>query len=81
LEFFSDSLLPPDAEGNGLQVLVPKRKLGIFSKIKEGENYNHSNTLSISRIYPPLAGYNLNLTQRLGKITVFGWALTDYSRG
>jgi len=24
--------------------LVSERKLGIFSKIKEGENYNHRNT-------------------------------------
>jgi len=24
---------------------VSERKLGIFSKIKEGENYNHRNTL------------------------------------
>jgi len=24
---------------------VSERKLGIFSKIKEGENYNHTNTL------------------------------------
>ena len=30
--------------------LVSGRKLGIFSKIKEGENYNHRNTLSISGI-------------------------------
>jgi len=34
--------------------LVSERKPGVFSKIKEGENYNHRNTLSISRIYPPL---------------------------
>jgi hypothetical protein len=30
--------------------LVSERKLGIFSKIKEGENYNHRNTSRISRI-------------------------------
>jgi hypothetical protein len=30
--------------------LVSERKLGIFSKVKEGENYNHRNTFSISRI-------------------------------
>jgi len=30
--------------------LVPERKLGIYSKIKEDENYNHRNTFSISRI-------------------------------
>jgi len=29
---------------------VPKRKLGFFVKIKEGENFNHSNTVGISRI-------------------------------
>ena len=33
-------------------------------KIKEGENFNHRNTLSISRIYPPQAGYNLSLASR-----------------
>jgi len=54
---------------------VSERKLGIFFKSKEGENYNHRNTCSISRIYPPLAGYNLSLMQKLGKITVFGRAL------
>jgi len=41
---------------------VSERKLGIFSKIKEDENYDHRNTLSISMTYPPLAGYNLSLT-------------------
>ena len=30
--------------------LVPERKLGFFVKIKEDENFNHSNTDSISRI-------------------------------
>jgi hypothetical protein len=57
--------------------LVSERKLEIFSNIKEGENYNHRNpdAIGISRIYPPQAGYNLSLTQRLGKITVFGQAL------
>jgi len=29
---------------------VPERKLGFFVQIKEGENFNHRNTLSISRI-------------------------------
>jgi hypothetical protein len=29
---------------------VPERKLGFFVKIKEDENFNHSNTGSISRI-------------------------------
>ena len=28
----------------------PERKLGFFVKIKEDENFNHSNTGSISRI-------------------------------
>jgi hypothetical protein len=37
--------------------------------IKEGENYNHRNTLK------HFEDYNLSLTQRLGKITVFGRAL------
>ena len=49
--------------------LVSERKLGIFSKIKEDENYNHRNTLR------HFEDYNLSLTQRLGKITVFGRAL------
>ena len=30
--------------------LVPQRKLGFFVQIKEGENFNRRNTLSISRI-------------------------------
>ena len=29
---------------------MPERKLGFFVKIKEDENFNHSNTGSISRI-------------------------------
>jgi len=29
---------------------VPEQKLGFFVKIKEDENFNHSNTDSISRI-------------------------------
>ena len=37
-----------------------------FSKIKEGENYNHRNTLKY------FEGYNLSLTQRLGKIAILG---------
>ncbi len=32
------------------QYLVPERKLGFFVQIKEGENFNHRNTLSISRV-------------------------------
>ena len=59
-------------------------RMRIFFKIKEGENFNHPreicfafhrasrNTLSISRIYPPQAHYNLRLTQRLGKIAILG---------
>jgi hypothetical protein len=52
-------------------------KTVIFSKVKEGENYNHRNpdAIGISRIYPSQAGYNASLTQRLEKITVFGQAL------
>jgi hypothetical protein len=37
-----------------------------FSKIKEGENYNHRNTLEY------FEDYNLSLTQRLGKIAILG---------
>ena len=33
-----------------INYLVPERKLGFFVQIKEGENFNHRNTLSISRI-------------------------------
>jgi hypothetical protein len=35
--------------------LVSERKLGIFSEIKEGENYNHRNTLKY------FEDYNLSL--------------------
>ena len=38
--------------------LVPERKLGIFYKIKEGENYNRRNTLKY------FEDYNLSLTSR-----------------
>ena len=38
--------------------LVSERKLGIFPKIKEGENYNHRNTLRYCE------DYNLSLTSR-----------------
>ena len=37
-----------------------------FSKIKEGENYNHRNTLKY------FEDYNLSLTQRLGEIAILG---------
>jgi hypothetical protein len=54
---------------------VSERKLGILSKIKEGENYNHRNTFKY------FEDYNLSLTQRLGKITVFGRALVNQYAG
>jgi hypothetical protein len=54
--------------------LVSERKLGIFSKIKEDENYNHRNTLRY------FEDYNLSLTQRLGKIAVFCGALISMAR-
>ena len=38
--------------------LVSERKLGIFSKIKEDENYNHRNTLRY------FEDYNLSLSKR-----------------
>jgi len=44
--------------------LVSERKLGFFVQIKEGENLNRRNTLSISRINPARAG--LSLTSRRG---------------
>ena len=50
---------------------MSERKLGIFFKTKEGENYNHRNTLKY------FEDYNLSLTQRLRKITVFGRALSN----
>jgi len=40
--------------------------MAIFFKIKEGENYNHRNTLKY------FEDYNLSLTQRLGKIAILG---------
>jgi hypothetical protein len=40
--------------------------MAIFSKIKEGENYNHRNTVEY------FEDYNLSLTQRLGKIAILG---------
>ena len=33
-----------------LKSIMPVRKLGFFVKIKEDENFNHRNTVSISRI-------------------------------
>ena len=48
---------------------MSERKLGIFFKTKEGEKYKHMNTLEY------FEDYNFRLTQRLGKITVFGRAL------
>jgi hypothetical protein len=38
---------------------VPERKLEFFVKIKKGENFNHKNTGSISRINPPKFGGGL----------------------
>jgi hypothetical protein len=38
---------------------VPERKIGFFVKIKEGKNFNHRHTLSISRINPPKFGGGL----------------------
>jgi hypothetical protein len=55
--------------------LIIDMSLGIFSKIKEGENHNHRNTLKY------FEDYNLSLTWRLGKITVFGRALTIHLKG
>ena len=43
-----------------------------FSKIKEGENYNHRNTFKY------FEDYNLSLTQRLGKIAILGQPHIDY---
>ncbi len=36
---------------SGCSGLVSERKLGIFFKIKEGENYNHRNTLKYFEDY------------------------------
>jgi hypothetical protein len=36
----------------------------MFSKIKGVKDYNNMNTLSISMIYPPQAGYNLSLSKQ-----------------
>ena len=35
---------------------MSERKLGFFVQIKEDENFNHRNTLSISRINPAVGG-------------------------
>jgi hypothetical protein len=56
---------------------VPKRKLGFFVKIKEGENFNHpdlktigtgTHTLNISRINPPKFDGGLNFYTDLREI-------------
>jgi hypothetical protein len=39
--------------------LEPVSKCSILSKVKEGENFNHRNTLSILRINPPKFGGGL----------------------
>ena len=49
------SILPPDNRLRGIPscwqtYIVSERKLGFFVQIKEGENFNRRNTLSISRI-------------------------------
>jgi len=46
-----------------------------FSKIKEGENYNHRNTLEY------FEDYNLSLTQRLGKIAILGQPPREILKG
>ena len=51
---------------------MPERKLGFFVKIKEDENFNHSNTGSISRIKI------WSLTQILAEKTVFVQALSKF---
>ena len=48
---------------------MSERKLGFFVQIKEGENFNRRNTLSISRIRI------VSLTQIWAKKTVFVQAL------
>jgi hypothetical protein len=55
--------------------LVSERKLGIFSKIKKGENYNNRNTLKYFQELPASGGSSFEPDARLGKTTVFGRAL------
>jgi hypothetical protein len=43
--------MPPNGVNKDfIKYLVSERKLGFFVQIKEDENFNHRNTLSISRI-------------------------------
>ena len=49
--------------------------MAIFSKIKEGENYNHRNTCKY------FEDYNLSLTQRLGKIAILGQSPREFMAG
>jgi len=50
--------------------LVPERKLENFFKFKEGENFDHRNTLKY------FEDQNLSLTQKLEKLAVFVQALS-----
>ena len=67
-------------------LIVSDLKLGIFFKIKEGENYNHPGVMCFAfhragrNALAYVEGYNLRLTQRLGKIAVFGRALDTFGR-
>jgi hypothetical protein len=63
---------------------VSVHKSAILFKVKEGEIFNRRNTLSISRIALKVAPsglksrtacQKLNLTPRLGKRAIYGWAL------
>jgi len=47
--------------------LVSIQKQEFLLKVKEGENFNHRNTLSILRTKI------CSLTQRLGKKAIYGW--------
>ena len=51
------------------------QKRDILFKLKERDDCNHRNTL-----LQYFEDYNLSVTQRLGKRTVYGWALDSHSR-
>jgi hypothetical protein len=51
--------------------LVSERKLGIFSKIKEGENYNNRNTLKYFEDLPASGGSSFEPDAEIGKNNSF----------
>jgi hypothetical protein len=78
--------------GNKDAYLVSERKVGIFSRSRKAKIITTGIHRSISRTYPPQAGYKLSLSkrsvdpahrgrrERLGEITVFGRTLAKRAR-